>query len=116
MRLVPCNFMTRLTVVSGIAAVLTSTIFAQTGNQTPPESPKPQAHQFELRDYGKPYSHFPNPIRPYMPHDVAAPNLSNTQRIGQLLQNGKLMLSLDDAIALALENNLDIAIARYNLN
>ena len=26
------------------------------------------------------------------------------------------MLSLDDAIALALENNLDIAIARYNLN
>src|SRR5581483_7772924 len=31
------------------------------------------------------------------------------------MQNGKLMLSLDDAIALALEDNLDIAIARYNL-
>ena len=32
------------------------------------------------------------------------------------MQNGKLMLSMNDAIALALENNLDIAISRYNLN
>jgi outer membrane protein TolC len=34
----------------------------------------------------------------------------------QLMQNGKLMLSMNDAIALALENNLDIAISRYNLH
>jgi outer membrane protein TolC len=33
-----------------------------------------------------------------------------------LMRDGKLYLSLNDAIALALENNLDIAIARYNLN
>ena len=32
------------------------------------------------------------------------------------MRDGKLYLSMDDAIALALENNLDIAIARYNLN
>ena len=32
------------------------------------------------------------------------------------MHDGKLYLSLSDAIALALENNLDIAIARYNLN
>jgi hypothetical protein len=32
------------------------------------------------------------------------------------MQNGKLMLSMNDAIALALENNLDIAISRYNLH
>jgi outer membrane protein TolC len=32
------------------------------------------------------------------------------------MHEGKLYLSLNDAIALALENNLDIAIARYNLN
>ena len=32
------------------------------------------------------------------------------------MRDGKLYLSLNDAIALALENNLDIAIARYNLN
>jgi outer membrane protein TolC len=32
------------------------------------------------------------------------------------MHEGKLYLSLNDAIALALENNLDVAIARYNLN
>ena len=37
-------------------------------------------------------------------------------RIDSLMHDGKLYLSLNDAIALALENNLDIAIARYNLN
>src|SRR6185437_10542754 len=36
-------------------------------------------------------------------------------RLDSLLRNGKIMLSLEDAIALALENNLDLAIARYNL-
>jgi outer membrane protein len=47
---------------------------------------------------------------------VPPPDLSNTTRVEPLIQNGKLMLSMNDAIALALENNLDIAIARYNLN
>jgi outer membrane protein TolC len=47
---------------------------------------------------------------------VAAPNLANTSRIDSLMHEGKLYLSLNDAIALALENNLDVAIARYNLN
>jgi outer membrane protein TolC len=51
-----------------------------------------------------------------MPQHVPLPNLSNTPRIEQLLQNGKIMLSVNDAVALALENNLDIGIARYNLN
>ncbi len=51
-----------------------------------------------------------------MPRQVEAPNLSNTARIDSLMHDGKLFLSLNDAIALALENNLDIAIARYNLN
>ena len=47
---------------------------------------------------------------------MAPPNLANTARIDGLMHDGKLYLSLNDAIALALENNLDIAIARYNLN
>jgi len=67
-------------------------------------------------NYTKPVSHFPNPVGPYTPRRLAAPNLANTGRIDQLMHDGKLYLSLDDAIALALENNLDIAIARYNLN
>jgi outer membrane protein TolC len=51
-----------------------------------------------------------------MPRHLAPPNLANTARIDSLLHDGKLYLSLNDAIALALENNLDIAIARYTLN
>lgn len=74
------------------------------------------AQQFVMKDYSKPQSHFPNPIAPYMPRHVEPPNLSNTARINELMHDGKLILSIDDAVALALENNLDIAIARYNLN
>jgi outer membrane protein TolC len=70
----------------------------------------------EQQDYSVPRSHFPNPIAPYMSQDVPPPKLSNSPRIDSLLHGGKLMLSIDDAVALALENNLDIAIARYNLN
>jgi outer membrane protein TolC len=51
-----------------------------------------------------------------MPRHVPPPDLSNTRRIDQLMQNGKILLSINDAIALALENNLDMGIARYNLN
>ena len=67
-------------------------------------------------NYAKPVSYFPNPIGPYTPRHLAPPNLANTARIDQLMHDGKLYLSLNDAIALALENNLDIAIARYYLN
>lgn len=41
-------------------------------------------------------------------------NLSNSNRLENLLHAGKIYLSLQDAIALSLENNLDIEIARYN--
>ncbi|HEY1262320.1 MAG TPA: TolC family protein, partial [Terriglobales bacterium] len=81
---------------------------------TPVQAPKPQ--QFVMRDYAKPRSHFPNPLGPYRPQHVPAPDLSNTSRIESLMREGKLYLSMEDAVALALENNLDIAIQRYNLN
>ena len=67
-------------------------------------------------DFSRPKSHIPNPIAPYVPAKVNAPSFSNTPRIDSLVKDGKLYLSLDDAIALALENNLDLAIARYNLD
>ncbi len=79
-------------------------------------APTPQPNRFVLGDYAKGRSHFPNPIAPYTARHLPPPDLSNTPRIDQLLQNGKLMISMDDAVALALENNLDIGIARYNLN
>lgn len=52
---------------------------------------------------------------PYMPSRVAAPDLANSAWLDSLMRDGKMYLSLQDAITLALENNLDIAIARYNL-
>src|SRR6202035_4155707 len=61
-------------------------------------------------------SPFPNVIAPYKPRYVPPPNLNNTDRIQQLMHDGKIMLSMNDAVALALENNLDLVLARYNLN
>src|SRR6516164_500537 len=86
--------------------------------QEQPSAPTPQSPDKPLPvlNYAKPVSHFPNPIGPYTARQLSAPNLANTGRIDQLMKDGKLYLSLSDAIALALENNLDIAIARYNLN
>ena len=114
------NSMNRLTVTVLLVGALSIVGVAQDATQTLPQAPQaPQrasTEGFVVRDYSKPVSHFPNPIAPYMSRTVAAPNLSNTARIDQLMQDGKLMISIDDAVALALENNLDIGIARYNLN
>src|SRR4029077_8297830 len=63
-----------------------------------------------------PRSAFPQVLQPYKPVDVAQPNLGNSPRIDSLMRDGKIYLSIDDAVALALENNLDLDIARYNLN
>jgi outer membrane protein TolC len=56
-----------------------------------------------------------NPLNAYSPDYVPEPALANSSRLDRLIRDGKLYLSLKDAIALALENNLDLAIARYNL-
>jgi outer membrane protein len=52
---------------------------------------------------------------PYVEHPVAPLDLSNSPRIRQLLRSGNIYLSLPDAIALAIENNLDIELERYSL-
>jgi outer membrane protein TolC len=56
-----------------------------------------------------------NPLSAYRATPVAEPNLANSARIDNLISDGILHLSLKDAIELALENNLDLAIARYNI-
>ena len=63
--------------------------------------------------FDMPQSH--NPLSVYSPNDVPEPQLINSPLLSQLVRDGKLYLSLKDAIRLALENNLDLAIARYNL-
>ena len=56
-----------------------------------------------------------NPLGPYTGDSVPEPVLTNSPRLDRMVRDGKLYLSLKDAIDLALENNLDLAIARYNL-
>jgi len=56
-----------------------------------------------------------SPFSAYMAATTPEPSLANSPGLTQLIRDGKLYLSLKDAIRLALENNLDIAIARYNL-
>jgi outer membrane protein len=50
---------------------------------------------------------------PYRPHEVAPVSLANSNRLESLVRAGILYLSLQDTIALALENNLDIELQRY---
>ena len=57
---------------------------------------------------------FPNLIAPYKPISVDPVGLTNSPRIDQMIQEGKLNLSLQDAVELALQNNLDIVVQRYN--
>jgi len=106
----------RLVAVATLLATFPLTCWGQEQPANPTPQNTTEARPLPVMNYAKPVSHFPNPLGPYTARHVAAPNLSNTPRIDSLMKDGKLYLSLNDAIALALENNLDIAIARYNLN
>jgi outer membrane protein TolC len=59
-----------------------------------------------------PHSH--NPLAPYRPSHAPEFNLANSPRLANLIRDGKIYISLRDAISLAIENNLDLAYFRYN--
>ncbi len=84
-----------------------------------PGPPPPPAAAKKISDtgsreysYGKPW--FPTILAPYTQMEIPMPDLVNTPDIDGFIQNGKLTLSLQDAVALALKNNLDIQVQRYN--
>jgi outer membrane protein len=64
-------------------------------------------------DYSRAPSWFPNLINPYRQQYVDPGVLTNSPRLEQLIHDGKLPLSLQNAIALALENSMDIVVQRY---
>ena len=80
-------------------------------NYTQPLFMRPSA-----RDFTAPHRVFPNYLKTWEPITVEAPVTANSQRLDGLVHNGKIYLSLADAIVLGLENNYDIAIQRYNLD
>jgi len=63
----------------------------------------------------KPYPVVGRFLKPFhiQPRIVGPALLSNTPRLEGLVRSGNLYLSVQDVIAVALENNLDIAIQRY---
>jgi outer membrane protein TolC len=94
---------------------------APTAAVATPAPPQPAATEpYSLRptdqDFSSGKSQFPNPFSVYTATDVPPARLSNSPLIDTLYRDGKIYLSLDDAILLALQNNFDIAIARYNLD
>jgi len=69
------------------------------------------------RDFSRPaHSMLGLPWEVYIPTKVPAASFVNSVRLTDLVKDGKIYLSLSDALALAIENNYDIAIARYNLD
>jgi outer membrane protein len=99
----------RMVLVLSLVCFLSALGWAQ--QQPPPQQPTTKS----FPDYSKPRSHLFNLIAPYIGRAVPAPDFGNSPRVDQMIKDGKLYLSMADAITLALENNLDLAIARYNL-
>jgi outer membrane protein len=101
-----------------------SPVFAQTPAQNPPSSPAPAAPDgaaiapvaslgLGAHNYTQGPKSLPNILKPYEPIHVDPPILVNSPRLDQLVRDGKLELSLQDAVELALENSMDIAVQRY---
>jgi outer membrane protein TolC len=80
-----------------VLAIL-SLLAAQCSAQAVPEVEKP---------------HGPLLIRSYMPASSSPVNLSNSSHLHSLIRAGRLYLTVQDAIALAIENNLDLEVDRY---
>ena len=58
--------------------------------------------------------HAPAILRPYLAPEVPPVRLANSPRLSETVRAGTIYLTLQDAIALALENNIDLEVARYN--
>ncbi len=82
---------------------------------TPTNPPIPVSLGLSKYNYTRAPRAFPNLIAPYRPIQVPEPVLTNSPRIDQLIHDGKLELTLQDAVELALENSMDIAVQRYNV-
>lgn len=120
---------------SGLAAFLAGVLAAgsvsparaQNPPQNPPPTPAPAAAPpssggniapvtslgVASRKYSRGPRAFPNILKPYESQFVPPPVLVNSPRIDQLIHDNKLEISLQDAVELALENSMDIAVQRY---
>ena len=108
-------------ILAGILAGAPATpVLAQEPSQAPPakgaplQGGLPIALGVEKYHYTHSPSLFPNITAPYRAQNINPGTLVNSPRLEQLIEDGKLSLSLQDAIALAMENSMDIVVQRYN--
>jgi len=91
----------------------------QSGPAAPSVQSAPATAPLETRQDSIPFDRLQrpshNPFDAYRGKSVPPPSLANSTRLDSLVRDGKLYLTLQNAIDLALENNLDLVIARYNL-
>ena len=112
-----------------LAAILAVTLmggpispaFGQDTPQTPQAAPAKAATPIvpvslgsAKHNYTRSPRPFPNLFAPYSPIKIEASGLTNSPRIDQLIHDGKLELSMQEAVELALENSMDIVVQRYN--
>jgi len=106
-----------------LAALLVAGPISPAFAQNPPSNSAPEPKESTIapvsslglgkHNFSKGPSAFPNILKPYQSIHVEPSVLTNSPRIDQLVQDGKLQISLQDAVELALENSLDIAVQRY---
>ena len=88
---------------------------AATPGQT--TAPADDAGRFRMHLFDENYTNgpsvFPNIFKPYAQIKLPQPAIENAASLDQLIKDGKLVLSLQDAVQLALQNNLDITVQRY---
>ena len=114
----------RLQAGAAIACLLLSTVpqsaYAQQQPATAPSPTSAPGTMIDLhptsRDFRVPRSYWKNPFAPYTPTTVEPASIMNSTRLEDLAKGGKIYLSLSDAVVLALENNYDIAIQRFNID
>jgi outer membrane protein len=88
------------------------------GQQQQQTQPPPPAQPKKITDQSQEeYSHgkkaAPNLLAPYSSLEIPMPNLANSAKLQQFIREGKLYLGLQDCVALALENNMDIQVQLY---
>ena len=99
---------------SGAAAAPASLAATMQQAQQQAQQPTPQPTSAPPQPFNVPMPHSHNPLFPYRASTAPELNLFNSPRLQGLIRGGKIYLSLRDAIAVAIENNLDLANFRYN--
>ncbi len=73
-----------------------------------------QTSQPQKSDYSTNPRWFPNILSPYKQQQTPPPDLTNSKSLSEMIRDGKIELSLQRLAAVVIENNLNLAVDRYN--